>query len=187
MQGREGAFSKWCELLIVVTIAFGLLIWSSLSAVARDAIEPVFSDASLWGMVVYELLVLAILLPVLWFRGWRPQSVGLQWQLRDLAAGLGLLAVCLLLTYPLTLLNWSSGSNTNPFDAMVAGRLSIAAVLGPRLVSPVSGSDWRHQYLDVRADPGLVGGPTRAAVAGDPGAWRAGFAGLDGLHLSGLA
>lgn len=23
MQGREGAFSKWCELLIVVTIAFG--------------------------------------------------------------------------------------------------------------------------------------------------------------------
>lgn len=68
MQGREGAFSKWCELLIVVTIAFGLLIWSSLSAVARDAIEPVFSDASLWGMVFYELLVLAILPPVLWFR-----------------------------------------------------------------------------------------------------------------------
>ncbi|WP_338338595.1 type II CAAX endopeptidase family protein [Xanthomonas euvesicatoria] len=137
MQGREGAFSKWCELLIVVTIAFGLLIWSSLSAVARDAIEPVFSDASLWGMVVYELLVLAILLPVLWFRGWRPQSLGLQWQLRDLAAGLGLLAVCLLLTYPLTLLNWSSGSNTNPFDAMVAGRLSIAAVLAISLINPI--------------------------------------------------
>ncbi|TXD44308.1 CPBP family intramembrane metalloprotease [Xanthomonas campestris] len=137
MQEREAASAGWGELLIVVTIAFGLSIWSSVSAVARDAVEPVFSDASLWGMVFYELLVLAILLPVLWFRGWRPQSLGLQWQLRDLAAGLGLLAVCLLVTYPLTLLNWSLGSNTHPFDAMVAGQLSITAVLAISLINPI--------------------------------------------------
>lgn len=42
----------------------------------------------------------------------------------------------------------------------------------PHVVSPVPGAGRHHQYRDDWADPGLVGGPTRAAVAGDLGAWR---------------
>ncbi|WOB26246.1 MULTISPECIES: hypothetical protein [Xanthomonas] len=124
-------------MLIVVTGAFGLSIWSSVSALARDAVEPVFSEASLWGMVFYELLILAILLPVLWFRGWTPQSLGLQWQLRDVVMGLGLLAVCLVATYPLTLLNGLIGGGESQFDAMVVGQLSITAVLAISLINPI--------------------------------------------------
>ncbi|WP_258078145.1 CPBP family intramembrane glutamic endopeptidase [Xanthomonas axonopodis pv. vasculorum] len=60
MQEHGGASAGWGELLLVVTIAFGLSIWFSVSALVRDAVEPVFSDASLWGMVLYELLLLAI-------------------------------------------------------------------------------------------------------------------------------
>ncbi|WP_311239926.1 MULTISPECIES: CPBP family intramembrane glutamic endopeptidase [unclassified Xanthomonas] len=117
--------------------AFGLSIWSSVSALARDAVEPVFSDASLWGMVLYELLLLAILLPVLRFRGWTLQSLGLQWQLREVVMGLSLLVGCLVATYPLTQLNGPMGGAGSSFGAMVAGQLSITAVLAISLINPI--------------------------------------------------
>ncbi|MDQ1091677.1 hypothetical protein QE400_001090 [Xanthomonas sacchari] len=65
MQGRGTATGGWGELLLVVAVAFGLPIYSSTMAVLAPTVEPSFSDASLWWMVCYELLLLALLLPVL--------------------------------------------------------------------------------------------------------------------------
>ncbi|WP_254460148.1 CPBP family intramembrane glutamic endopeptidase [Xanthomonas sacchari] len=135
--GRGEPSCGWGELLLVVAVAFGLPIYSGTMAVLAPSVEPSFSDASLWWMVCYELLLLAVLLPVLWFRGWTPQALGLQWQVRDLRAGLGLLAACMLATYTWRLLSAGAAADAPAIDGMVAGRLSIAAVLAVSLLNPV--------------------------------------------------
>lgn len=138
MQGRKASSSGWGEVLFVATVAFGLPIYSSLSAVLAPVVEPSFSQGSLWGMVVYELLVLALLGSVLWFRGWRPQELGLQWQARDMRPALGLLVACIVACYPLNWLGAHMAEGMNPsMDAMVAGSLSLAAVVAISLINPV--------------------------------------------------
>lgn len=138
MRGRGEPSGGWGELLLVIAVAFGLPIYWSALAVLAPVVEPSFSDANLWGMVFYELLVLALLLPTLWFRGWTPQALGLQWQARDLGVGLALLAACLVATYPLNMLNDSVAAEVNPsMDAMVAGPLSAGVVVLVSLLNPI--------------------------------------------------
>ncbi|MBO9829545.1 CPBP family intramembrane metalloprotease [Xanthomonas sp. A2111] len=138
MRGRGEPSGGWGELLLVVAVAFGLPIYWSALAVLAPVVEPSFSDANLWGMVFYELLVLALLLPTLWFRGWTPQALGLQWQARDIGVGLALLAACLVATYPLNLLSDSVAAEVNPsMDAMVAGPLSAGVVVLVSLLNPI--------------------------------------------------
>lgn len=138
MQGRETSSAGWGELLVVVTIAFGLPIYWSFSAVLAPTIEASFSEAGLWGMVFYELLVLALLVPVLWFRGWTPHALGLQWQGRDVRPALGLLIACIAACYPVSWLGADMAEGVNPsMDAMVAGKLSLAAVVAISLINPI--------------------------------------------------
>ncbi|WIH04791.1 CPBP family intramembrane metalloprotease [Xanthomonas translucens pv. graminis] len=138
MQGRERSSAGWGELLVVVATAFGLPIYWSLSAVPAPTAEASFSAASLWGMVFYELLVLALLFPVLWFRGWTPRTLGLRWQGRDIRPAIGLLVACILACYPVQWLGTYMAEEVNPsMDAMVAGKLSLAAVVAVSLINPI--------------------------------------------------
>ncbi|OAX54344.1 CPBP family intramembrane glutamic endopeptidase [Xanthomonas graminis] len=138
MQGRERSSAGWGELLAVVATAFGLPIYWSLSAVPAPAAEASFSAASLWGMVFYELLVLALLVPVLWCRGWTPHALGLQWQGRDIRPAIGLLVACIVACYPVQRLGTYMAEEVNPsMDAMVAGKLSLAAVVAVSLINPI--------------------------------------------------
>lgn len=138
MQARDAASSTWSELLVVVAIAFGFPIWSSTSAVVSGDLAASFSGPSLWAMVFYELLVLALLVPLLWFRGWRPQALGLRWQGREILAGFGLLLACIVACYPLQWLGAFMAEDLNPpMDALVAGRLPLAAVVAISLVNPI--------------------------------------------------
>ncbi|NYF21830.1 membrane protease YdiL (CAAX protease family) [Xanthomonas sp. JAI131] len=138
MQGRDTIFAGWGELLAVVAIALGLPIYWSFSAVLAPTGEPSFSEASLWGMVLYELLVLALLVPVLWFRGWTPQVLGLHWRGRDIRPAIGLLIACIVACYPLNWLGAGMAEAVNPsMDAMVAGKLSLTAVVAVSLLNPI--------------------------------------------------
>jgi len=138
MQGRDMASSRWGELLLVVAVAFGLLIWSSTSALVSGDIAGSFSEDGLWSMLLYELLVMALLLPVLWYRGWRPLALGLRWQRRDPWPGIGLMFACVLACYPLKWLDGFMAEGMNPsMDAMVSGQLSLAAIVAISLVNPV--------------------------------------------------
>lgn len=138
MQGRDTISAGWGELLAVVAIALGLPIYWSFSAVLAPTGEPSFSEASLWGMVLYELLVLALLVPVLWFRGWTPQVLGLHWQGRDIRPAIGLLIACIVACYPLNWLGAGMAEEVNPsMDAMVAGKLSLTAVVAVSLLNPI--------------------------------------------------
>lgn len=138
MQGRDRQTAGWGELLFVIATALGLPIYWSLSAVLAPAAEPAFSEAGLWGLAFYELLVLALLVPVLWFRSWTPQALGLQWHGRDIRAAIGLLIACLAACYPLNWLGADMAEEVNPsMDAMVAGKLSPAAVVAVSLINPI--------------------------------------------------
>jgi len=138
MQTRESPSFSWVELLFVVAVAFALPIYSSALAVMSPTAAPPFSDAALWGIVFSESLVLALLLPTLWLRGWTPQVLGLQWQARDLGPGVALTVACVLATSPLILLDGSVATEVNPsMDAMVAGPLSVGVVVLVSLINPV--------------------------------------------------
>ncbi|WP_369934796.1 CPBP family intramembrane glutamic endopeptidase [Xanthomonas tesorieronis] len=122
----------------MVATALGLPIYWSLSAVLAPAFEPSFSEAGLWGLAFYELLVLALLVPVLWFRSWTPQALGLRWQGRDIRPAIGLLLACIAACYPLKWLGADMAEGVNPsMDAMVAGKLSLAAVVVVSLINPI--------------------------------------------------
>jgi len=138
MQGRERSSAVWGELLVVVTTAFGLPIYWSLSAVLAPTAEPSFSAEGLWGLAFYELLVVTLLVPVLWFRGWTPHVLGLQWQGRDIRPAIGLLVACIVACYPVEGLGKGMEEAVNPsMDAMVAGKLSLAAVVAVSLINPI--------------------------------------------------
>lgn len=138
MQGSDKPSAGWGELVVVIAIALGLPIYSSFSALLAPAVERSFSAANLWGMVFYELVVLALLIPVLWFRGWTPQALGLQWQGRDIYPAIGLLMACIVACYPLRWLGAGMAEGVNPsLEAMVAGKLTLTAVLAISLVNPI--------------------------------------------------
>jgi len=138
MQGRERSSAGWGEFLVVVTTAFGLPIYWSLSAVLAPIAEPSFSAEGLWGLAFYELLVVALLVPALWFRGWTPQALGLQWQGRDIRPAIGLLIAGIVACYPVEWLGKDIDEAVNPsMDAMVAGKLSLAAVVAVSLINPI--------------------------------------------------
>ncbi|QNH14532.1 type II CAAX endopeptidase family protein [Xanthomonas sp. SI] len=100
--------------------------------------EPSFSAEGLWGLAFYELLVVALLVPALWFRGWTPQALGLQWQGRDIRPAIGLLIACIVACYPVEWLGKDIDEAVNPsMDAMVAGKLSLAAVVAVSLINPI--------------------------------------------------
>lgn len=138
MQGSDKPSAGWGELVVVIATALGLPIYSSFSGVLAPAVERSFSAASLWGMVFYELVVLALLIPVLWFRGWTPQALGLQWQGRDIRPAIGLLMACIVACYPLGWLGAGMAEGVNPsLDAMVAGKLTLTAVVAVSLINPI--------------------------------------------------
>ncbi|QNH23135.1 CAAX protease self-immunity [Xanthomonas sp. GW] len=100
--------------------------------------EPSFSAEGLWGLAFYELLVLALLVPVLWFRGWTPHVLGLQWQGRDIRPAIGLLIACIVACYPVEWMGTYMAEEVNPsMDAMVAGKLSLAGVVVVSLINPI--------------------------------------------------
>ncbi|KAF1705914.1 CPBP family intramembrane glutamic endopeptidase [Pseudoxanthomonas sacheonensis] len=138
MQGRVAPSMAWGEFLIVVAIAFGFLIYSSVSAALAPVVEPSFSEGGLWGTVIYELFVLALLCPVLWLRGWKPQELGMELRSQDIWPAVGLLIACMVANYPLTWVGDQMAEGINPsMDAMVAGRLSLSAVVVLSIINPI--------------------------------------------------
>lgn len=138
MQGRVAPSMAWGEFLIVMAIAFGFPIYSSLAGALTPVVEPSFSEGSLWGLIIYELFVLALLGPVLWLRGWKPQELGMEFRSQDIWPALGLLIACMAVNYPMLWLDDQMAEGVNPsMDAMVAGRLSLSAVVVASVINPI--------------------------------------------------
>jgi membrane protease YdiL (CAAX protease family) len=89
------------EFLVVVTWAFGLPIFSSIMSLGTPGMEsvPVFNNAQLLGIIIFEVIQLGFLAWFLRIRGWTLEKFGLSFSWRATAAGLALLAF----TYAVTL------------------------------------------------------------------------------------
>jgi membrane protease YdiL (CAAX protease family) len=95
MKERILKLSDGTEILLVLLIAFGMFLPTNLAALVspdllahRDA--PPISNAGLQGLVLYEVVILAILATFLRARGWTLARLGVQPTVRDTVYGVGL-------------------------------------------------------------------------------------------------
>jgi membrane protease YdiL (CAAX protease family) len=103
---RIASLSGRTELLIVLLVAFGITVPGSLAALLvpeslTHRASPPITNASLEGVVLYELVVLALLALFLQARGWTRDRLGIKPSVRDSLLGLGLFVVSNLLYYVL--------------------------------------------------------------------------------------
>lgn len=85
------------EFFLVLGAAFGLPIIVSLLRGFGMQQQKAATDYNLLALGCYELVIGAILLSFLWFRGWTPQKIGLSPTFKDTGIGLLLLAVTTIL------------------------------------------------------------------------------------------
>jgi membrane protease YdiL (CAAX protease family) len=81
------------EFLVVIAFAFGYpVIGSLLSVFAPPSPNPPITEPALQGLLLSELLVMALLALLLRQRGWNLAHLGLHFSARDLLVALGLVA-----------------------------------------------------------------------------------------------
>ena len=95
------ALSGRTEFLVVVLGAFGVFLLSNLvlliDPVALSAEAPITNEG-LQGLIVYELVVMAILGAFLRARNWTLERFGISADLRDTVIGVGLVAIVYVIT-----------------------------------------------------------------------------------------
>ena len=115
----------WAEFAIAVGGAFGYFIVSSIViASSKDLfVKTHHSSGSLFALVGIEVVITAILLPLLWVRGWTIARVGLRPSWMDLLYGIGL-AVSAYAAYAIV---WIVFVTAAPDAARDAARISVVA------------------------------------------------------------
>jgi uncharacterized protein len=93
MSAAIRSLSLRSEFVVVIALAFGSSIYSSVVALASTSSgsSAVFSDESLWALVVYEVIVTTVLAVFLSLRGWTTRDIGLIPSLKDTVVGVPLL------------------------------------------------------------------------------------------------
>lgn len=140
MNTRKGILPPIAEFFIVVGIAFGYFIWSSLAALAATSPAPHITDTHLAFLVFYEIGVFAALWTFLRYRGWTFRRLGLKPGWRESAVGIGIAGAA----YAIYLLAWTIAAQL-PDDTvrqigqtpLIAPGLSMATVLAVSLVNPL--------------------------------------------------
>lgn len=134
------AVSRRIEFWGVVTVAFGYFIYGSLWAlwVAQPTDDLALSDASMIGVVVVELVLFSLLAPLLWWRGWRPEVLGLGFTWRDVGTGCALFLACVIASSLLmTGLALLAGGMGSLWERMEGAPLSVLAILALSIVNPI--------------------------------------------------
>jgi membrane protease YdiL (CAAX protease family) len=113
----------WAEFAIVVGVAFGYFIVSSVViASSHDLFAKTHhSSNSLYALSAIEVAIMAILLPFLWARGWTIARVGLRPDWMDLLYGIGL-AIAAYAAYAII---WIMFAASAPDAARDAARVSV--------------------------------------------------------------
>jgi membrane protease YdiL (CAAX protease family) len=126
------------EFLVVLTWAFGLPIFSSIMSLGAPSGSPapVFNDAQLLGIIIFEVIQLAFLGWFLRIRGWTLEKFGLSFSWRATVAGLALLVF----TYMVTLGAQYAAQIIFKYDiaAAIARAPKVDAELNMQLVFLVS-------------------------------------------------
>jgi hypothetical protein len=86
----------WVEFALVVGLAFGYFIFSSVYAALHPGLlfKPHHTNRSLLLLCIVEVVAGALVCLLLWARGWTPGRVGLRPAWGETATGLGLGLIC---------------------------------------------------------------------------------------------
>jgi membrane protease YdiL (CAAX protease family) len=123
--------SPTAEFAIVTVLAFGYFIAASLWLALHPVAHPYHSGDSLIGLAIYELALMALLLPFLRLRGWNWAKVGMKPSVSDTGFGLLLFVA----TYAVWLLVWRLTVILAPG---VASTMSSVQVIAPGIGIPVA-------------------------------------------------
>ncbi len=115
----------WVEFAIVVGVAFGYFIAISVYTALHPALmlSRHHTSASLVALTVTEVVVMALLCPFLWARGWTLARIGLAPTWRDTALGLGLAA----LAYIAYVIGWMVFAAAAPGFARAAAGVRVVS------------------------------------------------------------
>jgi membrane protease YdiL (CAAX protease family) len=140
MQNAIKALGDWSEFALIVSVAFGLFIVSSLLHLILHAHDVPISQAHLKHVLEYEAPALALLVWFMRRRGWTAARLTHSLSSSDALAGFGLFAA----GYAAYYLAWMATTAMFPelaasmaTSTLVSGRLSLATVILVSLVNPV--------------------------------------------------
>jgi membrane protease YdiL (CAAX protease family) len=132
-------FSPGIEFTLVVGIAFGLSVYSSIHEFIAPSHMALINDRGLWSTAILEAGIMAVLLPALLLRGWRPATVGLHPNTLDTLIGL-LLAVGICVIDFLTGNIIGQFTDLTPavehYQNLIGTHLSLPAIAVLSLVNP---------------------------------------------------
>lgn len=134
------ALSRRIEFWVVVTVAFGYFIAGSVWAAwfAQPSDDLAFSDASMIGLILTELVLFSLLAPLLWWRGWRPEALGLGFTWRDVGVGCALFLACIIAASLLMTGLALMADGMGPLWTRMEGApLSVAAIVAVSIVNPI--------------------------------------------------
>lgn len=133
-------WSQRTEFWVVVTVAFGYFIasgvWALMGALPTDKVA--INDAGMIGLILMELVLFALLAPLLWARGWRPAMLGLEFSWQDLRMGFMLFQLCFIGSALLMSGAALLAEGTGPWwERMEGAQLSVLAILAVSIVNPI--------------------------------------------------
>jgi membrane protease YdiL (CAAX protease family) len=131
---------RWVELTVVITIAFGPLIFASLIDVFLPHQPGQFSDAQLSSLLVYEITILTALLGFLHLRGWTLARVGLRVTIIDTVIGVALAIageLAFVAAYWIVASLWPQAADAMASTPLGAQQLSLPLVIVVSMVNPI--------------------------------------------------
>jgi membrane protease YdiL (CAAX protease family) len=141
--GYLRALSPRAEFMIVVAAAFGYFIFGNLQSMVVMVLSPdlpwiPISDADLRAVVVYELVLFAVLLPFLYFRGWRLAHIGIAPSAKDTLIGVVFVFALLVIGVFVQIIVMSifPGLWSQPGDGPFAARLTVLTVVTMSAINP---------------------------------------------------
>jgi membrane protease YdiL (CAAX protease family) len=144
IKARLRSLPNSAEFLVVLVVAFGMFVPGNLISVltlrADPGPTPPLTDPRLASLVIYELAVLALLLPFLHLRGWTVERLGISGRARDLLVGTALAIgayVPYVAIYSVTAYLWPNVVSGAQVHRVVASHLSWGIVLAACVVNPL--------------------------------------------------
>ena len=134
------ALSPPIEFAIVIAVAFGLPIFTSVSTLVWPDLNAGLSNAELVSVVVYELIVVAALFTFLRIRGWTFARIGLRPAVIDTLIGVALAAagyLAFFAAYAATASVWPQAAAAMRGTETPPHALNLAIVLAVALVNPL--------------------------------------------------
>lgn len=128
------------EILLVLTLSMGLFVWGGISQYLEPPLDndTQFTNASLLSLAIVEIVLFAVVAPILIIRGWTASAIGLEPTAHQTLNGFLLAALGLAIFAVSDIVAYGSvgGAPVNP-TLVPSPQLMFSIILGVSLVNAV--------------------------------------------------